>query len=1549
MLLCCTVATAHDFEVDGIYYNIISSTDKTVAVTYRGSSYDYYDEYIGYVTIPSVVTYNGTTYSVTSIGEYAFYKCYNLESIVIPSCVTSIGNFALYATGLRDVVFCDKSKCVSIGNYAFGVSNFESIVIPNSVTSIGDCAFVACTELTSIVIPNRVRSIGKKAFQSCPKLKRVINFSSLTIEQGSTTHGYVGYYANVVIKIPYSSISIVGDFVFSKIGDENKLYAYLGNGSGNGSDIVLPNNYKGESYAIGDDVFYGCTELTSVIIPSSVTSIGERAFYGCTGLKRVINFSSLTIEQGKTTHGYVGYYATDVIDDTNYSIEGDFLFSEIDGEFILSWYVGAGVNVVLPDNYKGESYTIGERAFNGCTGLESVEIPNGVIAIGNYAFSGCSSLKSVTIPSSVLAMQRKSLPSGVIKVIFLGNTPPRLPSDKIYRPTANMIYVSNRSVYGYGTEYPQLSSMFEVGGVKYVITSAKERTCDVIDCCYDSRAANVAVDSVVTYRNIKLTVKNINDYALYKNNHIKQAYVNNDGNVGTDAFYDCDSIAGDVTIENNGDIGLYAFYDCDGISGNLTVSNNGNIGEYAFYDCDGTIEYAKISNNGDIGEYAFYDCDGFSGNLTVSNNGNIGEYAFYDCDGTIEYAKISNNGNIGEYAFSHCNGILGNLTVSNDGNIGEYAFYGCVGMESVDITSNGDIYSNAFQDCTSLLTANVMNSGSIGSYAFEGCTTLENLVLGENVGSLGGYAFSRCSSLKEYEVPDWIPSMGEYCFSNCISLKKMVVGTGIEQLRAGTFKDCSSLQDMTIGVNVDSIDAKVFYNCTSLPVINIPQATKHVGDSVFFECGSLATVVFENRADSIVLGSNGESPMFSSCPLDSVYIGGRLQYSTRNDKGYSPFYGNRYLRSVTYNDVETTVYDKEYMNCTNLQNVHLGNGLKKIGAEAFRNCTALPRIKTPDSVYTMGEYTFAGCSSLKNVVIGNGTQAVNKSTFRDCTSLVDVKLGGKVASVGASAFKNCTSLPLIRIPAATTSIADSVFNNCVSLKNFFAEDGDKTLTLGKNAKNANGGQIGDNCPLFIDCQLDSIYLGRNLSYNQTQEFGYSPFYFNKTLRAVVIGDKVKSVFPNEFYQCKKLYYVSVGNGVTSVGDWAFSGCISLDHFSFGTGLQTIGTEAFSDCTAVTKIVSSCDVPPVCGDQALADINVWDCTLYVPEEYIDAYYFADQWCDFFFIEGAEYNLRFIVDGEVYVENRVKYNQEIELPADPVKEGYTFLGWRYDGAELPERMPAADTEFNALFKANDYTLTYIVDGDVYETVTVACDSEITPVDAPEKDGYTFSHWEGLPATMPAGNMEVTAVYNEIPTSVTITIGAHGSTTYCSQYALDFSNVEGLNAYAATGYNINTGVITMTRVMTTNAATGLYLKAAQGTYVVPIIDSADDFSLNMLAGVLEKTLVKDVSEDGVYANYRYVRPAGETEYMFYRSTAEGANVSAGKAYLQIPLEWLPLSPMESVQLRFDDGETTGIEEVEGDGKTESSIIYDMSGRVVINPVKGIYIVNGKKIVIK
>ena len=143
VLLFSITANAHDFEVDGIYYNKTSNT--TVSVTYRGSSYnDYSNEYSGNVVIPSTVRYSGKEYSVTSIGYCAFFGCFGLTSVTIPNSVTSIGSNAFG--------FCDGLTSVTIGN---------------SVTSIGSYAFSNCDGLTLVTIPNSVESIGSSAFEGC--------------------------------------------------------------------------------------------------------------------------------------------------------------------------------------------------------------------------------------------------------------------------------------------------------------------------------------------------------------------------------------------------------------------------------------------------------------------------------------------------------------------------------------------------------------------------------------------------------------------------------------------------------------------------------------------------------------------------------------------------------------------------------------------------------------------------------------------------------------------------------------------------------------------------------------------------------------------------------------------------------------------------------------------------------------------------------------------------------------------------------------------------------------------------------------------------------------------------------------------------------------------------------------------------------------------------------------------------------------------------------------------------------------------------------------
>ena len=147
-----TVAVAYDFEVDGIYYSI-KNGDATV--TYQQYvDFFYQSDYSDNVTIPAAVTYNGTTYSVTSIGDHAFQGCTGLTSITIPESVTSIGDNAYH-----------------------GCSGLTSVSIPNSVTTIGNYAFCGCTGLTIITIPEFITNIGTRAFSGCTALKTLFYYA----------------------------------------------------------------------------------------------------------------------------------------------------------------------------------------------------------------------------------------------------------------------------------------------------------------------------------------------------------------------------------------------------------------------------------------------------------------------------------------------------------------------------------------------------------------------------------------------------------------------------------------------------------------------------------------------------------------------------------------------------------------------------------------------------------------------------------------------------------------------------------------------------------------------------------------------------------------------------------------------------------------------------------------------------------------------------------------------------------------------------------------------------------------------------------------------------------------------------------------------------------------------------------------------------------------------------------------------------------------------------------------------------------------------------
>lgn len=252
------ISWAHDVEISGIYYNLIEKV-MAAEVTFKGSTYGEFDEYSGSLVIPSFITHNDKTYSVTKISKAAFEDCHNLTSVTIPNSVTSIGSSAFYGcNGLTSVSI--PNSVTTIDSHAFSCcSSLSSITIPNSVTTIGNYAFWNCTGLPSVTIPNSVTTIGEGAFWCCNSLISVIIPNSvMTIG----ARAFSGCTDLISITIPNSMTNI-------EIEAFANCEALI--------SVSIPNSVT----SIGTSAFKGCSSLTSLTIPSSVTRIGGGAFSRC--------------------------------------------------------------------------------------------------------------------------------------------------------------------------------------------------------------------------------------------------------------------------------------------------------------------------------------------------------------------------------------------------------------------------------------------------------------------------------------------------------------------------------------------------------------------------------------------------------------------------------------------------------------------------------------------------------------------------------------------------------------------------------------------------------------------------------------------------------------------------------------------------------------------------------------------------------------------------------------------------------------------------------------------------------------------------------------------------------------------------------------------------------------------------------------------------------------------------------------------------------------------------------------------------------------------
>ena len=385
-LLLSTSTFAHDFEVDGIYYNYLDKTNKTVEVTYRGTFLSSYsNEYTDSVIIPSLVTYSGITYSVTSIGSSAFCDCSGLTSVTIPNSVTLIDNYAF-------------SDC----------SGLTSIAIPNSVTTIKTNVFENCTSLKSAIIGNSVSTIGDNTFKGCTNLNSLIFVNGIrTLSLGYNYSEHTGLFYDCPLQSLYLGRNIVYNTTNSnytpfykkttlktlEISDSvTSIGYYAFSGCSNLSAVTIPNSV----ISIEDNAFSNCSNLTTLSIGNSVAYIGKYAFINCSNLS-----GTLIIPNSVTTIGIGAFrYCTS----------------------LNSAIIGNGITE-LPS-----------ELFASCDNLTSVYLGNSLKSISKFWY--CPKLTNLYIFSDeVTSLEKNAIPTTVSRIY--------VPDTKRYENLLNGYYIDN--------------------------------------------------------------------------------------------------------------------------------------------------------------------------------------------------------------------------------------------------------------------------------------------------------------------------------------------------------------------------------------------------------------------------------------------------------------------------------------------------------------------------------------------------------------------------------------------------------------------------------------------------------------------------------------------------------------------------------------------------------------------------------------------------------------------------------------------------------------------------------------------------------------------------------------------------------------------------------------------------------------------------------------------------------------------------------------------------------------------------------------------------
>ena len=554
------------------------------------------------------------------------------------------------------------------------------------------------------------------------------------------------------------------------------------------------------------------------------------------------------------------------------------------------------------------------------------------------------------------------------------------------------------------------------------------------------------------------------------------------------------------------------------------------------------------------------------------------------------------------------------------------------------------------------------------------------------------------------------------------------------------------------------------------------------------------------------------------------------------------------------------------------------------------------------------------------------------SNNTEITSFNELQYFTKLTTISSSDFNGCSNLATITIPNSVTK-ARGAFSACSALTSVTVVNSTPiNLTDGSTFSNR------ANATLYVPAGSKAAYEEASV-WNEFKEI--------IEIENITFADsKVKEICVANWDTNGdgELSYAEAA--VSSIGKTSFKdnkAITSFDELQYFTGVDTIKASAFSGCNSLVSVTLPNTVKEI-QQNAFYATSLESIKIPASVNTIEAAAF-----------NACSNIKSIVVEErnaVY-DSRNNCNGIVETATNTLIVGCM-------NTIIPDDITSIG---ESVFRGNDSLKQIVIPNSVTSigkdafyrcsALTSVTVGNSTPVEL--IDGSTFSNRANATLYVPAGSKEAyeaASVWNkfkEIVPIATVTINKYGSGTYCSPYALDFTNVSGMKAYVAAGYNTTTNTVYMLSVKTAQPGEGLFIKGAPGDYTVPDIETSTDNYLNLLVGTTNEVTVNTQSDDGKYTNYAYSLNKGTDAPAFYKYS-NGSKCMAYKAYLQIPTSWLPtLSEAKTVKLVFDDEEPTGIEEFRTEKDDGDVKIYDMQGRRVTKPGKGLYIVNGKKVVFK